>query len=178
MHHAYIRQSQWHKIEEQAKTVFSAAPSLGCANFGPINALETIQLVPIRSPRTRSCQRNCIPLRSRQKHTVYWTSLYCTTTLHSVFLSFAKRSLLLWQKLVPDELMETSWLVLSAFIGPKLAQSRDGAAEKKVFLALPSMTMDKKTIIFCHCDRALHRILENDRRLGANKFCCCSVIRV
>ena len=37
------------------KTFFSLAPSLGCANFGPMNALGTSQLVPISSPGTSCC---------------------------------------------------------------------------------------------------------------------------
>ena len=36
----------------------SAAPSLGCANFWPMNALGTIQLVSLRSPGTRFRKRN------------------------------------------------------------------------------------------------------------------------
>ena len=43
--------------------------------------------------------------------------------------------------------MGTSWLVHSAFIGPKLANSRDGSAEK-VFWACPSMPMDRKPWFF------------------------------
>ena len=33
-------------VEGKAKTLFSAAPSLGCAHLGPIKALGTSQLVP------------------------------------------------------------------------------------------------------------------------------------
>ena len=46
-------------VEGQAKKPFSAAPSLGCANLGPMKALGTSQLVPIRS------QEPLRPLSSR-----------------------------------------------------------------------------------------------------------------
>ena len=63
--------------------------------------------------------------------------------VHSVFLSAAKGPQLLWQKLVPSDLMGTSWLVPSAFIGPKLAHPS--------FLGCPN------TMLFTHCDRRMHR---------------------
>ena len=55
--------SQWQKImifnpealKDKPKKLFSAAPSLGCAHFGPIKALGTSQLVPISSPGTSCC---------------------------------------------------------------------------------------------------------------------------
>ena len=56
-------------VEVQFQILFSAAPSLGCANFGPMKALGRIQLVPIRCPGTSSCLSNW-SLSSRRKHTV------------------------------------------------------------------------------------------------------------
>ena len=49
-----------HPGHESKKTCFFTqrpwrVPSLGCANLGSIKALGTSQLVPIRSPGTRSC---------------------------------------------------------------------------------------------------------------------------
>ena len=40
-------------VEGEPKKLFSAAPFLG---FGPIKALATGQLVPVRSPGTSCCQ--------------------------------------------------------------------------------------------------------------------------
>ena len=65
MHHA-VTMAKSHDfnigVEGQAKCFSSAVPSLGCANFGPVNALRMIQLVPIRSQGTRSCQSKQCPL--------------------------------------------------------------------------------------------------------------------
>ena len=60
-----IIQSQWQKfivLNGKPKNFFSAAPSLGCANFGPMKALGTSQLVPIKSPGTSCCQIYVCPL--------------------------------------------------------------------------------------------------------------------
>ena len=62
MHHA-VTMTKYHVflpigVKRQSKKLFSAAISLGCDKFGPMKALETIQLVPIRSPGTSSCLSN------------------------------------------------------------------------------------------------------------------------
>ena len=70
--------------------------------------------------------------------------------------------MLLWQQLFPGDLVGTSRLVSNSYIGPKLANPRDGASEKEFFLV--------KTMIFCHCDRVMHRIHQKERQLRTNKF--------
>ena len=52
------------------------APSLECANFRPIKALGTSQLVPIRPPGTNCCQSFFRPLSSRQKHAVQCSIIF------------------------------------------------------------------------------------------------------
>ena len=64
MQHICITWLKWQNImfflhrgvERQAKKLFFCSTISGMCQLWPINALRTIQLVPIRSPRTRSCQ--------------------------------------------------------------------------------------------------------------------------
>ena len=55
--------------------------------------------------------------------------------------------MLLWQQLVPGDLMGTSWLVPSSYIGPKW-HIPEMALQKKSFLALPSTPLGKKPWFF------------------------------
>ena len=52
----FITHRHWRKSHK--KNFFSAALSLANANFGPMKALGTSQLGPIRSPRISCCQSN------------------------------------------------------------------------------------------------------------------------
>ena len=88
--------------------------------------------------------------------------------MHIQFITYNVESTAAAATTVPGELMGTSWLVPSAFIGPKWAQPRDGAAEKVFWLVLQRLWVKKH--VFCHCDWVMHRIHQNERRSRTNKF--------
>ena len=54
--------------------------------------------------------------------------------MNSVFSSTAKGPQWLWQQLVPADLIGTIRMVPIAFIWPKFSYSRDGAAEKHLWV--------------------------------------------
>ena len=67
--------------------------------------------------------------------TLMYSVQYTFYTVHCTmcFCLLLRGNKLLWLDLVPGDLMETSRIVPSAFIGSNFAHPTDGAAEKNVF---------------------------------------------
>ena len=77
----------------------------------------------------------------------------CSLSVHSVFSSTAKGPKFQCERLFHGDLMGTSWLIPSDFIGLKLAHPEDGAAEKVVLLSL------RRQFFCCHYHRMMPRMI-------------------